>query len=125
MSSPKLSQTALYEILVSEVESLKTTKRDYEKTLSKIGEHLNRLEALYKEPISVDTKSMQEEHLRIKTTLSRGLYIPNWLWISFVSLFVVLCLSVCWNYRQYVINKLYSNHIERAEAHIEELEKKK
>src|SRR5437868_2690924 len=110
MSQPKLSQTTLYEILVSEVESLKTTKRDYEKMLSKTSEHLNRLETLYKEPISVDTTSMEQEHFRIKCTLSRGLYIPTWLGISFILLLVVLCLSLSSNYKQYAINKNYSNY---------------
>lgn len=121
MSQPKLSQTVLYEVLVSEIESLKNTKGEYTKVLSQISQHLNRLEELYKQPISVDIKAMCQEHERIKYTLDRGLYIHKWLAISFLCLIVGFCISVGFNYKQYITNQTHREHIEYAKEYIQEL----
>lgn len=122
MSGPKLSQTALYEVLVSEVESLKTTKREYDKVLSQVNIHLIRLEEIYKKPISVDTEEMRLEHERIKSTLDRALYFPKWLVISFLIFIVVFFTSIFFNYKQYFTNKKQRNYIQAADSYIEELE---
>lgn len=124
MSKPKLSQTVLYEILVKEIESLKKTKNDYNRMNNQITAHLQRLEALYQQPICVDISSMRAEHENIKTTLHRGLYIPNWLVISLFCLTIGLGLSVGFNYKQYLTNKHQRTYIRHAEAYIEELEAK-
>jgi hypothetical protein len=122
MIQPKLSQTVLYEVLVSEIESFKTTKRDYDKILSQTSEHLRRLEELYNKPIPVDIEAMRVEHARIQSTLHRGLYIPKWLVISFLCLIVGFCISVAFNYKQYVTIEDQYTYIERAGTYIEELE---
>ena len=122
MSQPKLSQTALYEVLVSEIETLKNTKREYDKILNQTSAHLQRLEDLYKEPISVDTEAMCREHARIESTLDRGLYIPQWLGISFLCLSLGFGISIVFNYKQYITTKHQRAYIEHAESYIEELE---
>jgi hypothetical protein len=121
MSGPKLSQTALYEVLVSEVESLKNTKGEFTKILSQINAHLIRLEELYKQPIPVDIEAMRQEHERIKSTLARGLYFPKWLVISFLCFIVAFSTSVFFNYRQYFINREQNELIEQAKEYIQEL----
>jgi hypothetical protein len=122
MSQPKLSQTVLYEVLVSEIESFKTTKRDYDKILNQTSTHLNRLEELYNQPISLDIEAMRQEHERIKSTLDRALYFPKWLVISFLCLVIACCISVFFNYKQYFTNKDQRTYIEYAHSYIEELE---
>ena len=67
---------------------------------------------------------MKREHENIKTTLHRGLYIPQWLGISWLCLVVGLGVSVVLNYKQYVTNKHQRAYIEQAEAYIEELHAK-
>jgi len=122
MSQPKLSQSVLYEVLVSEIESLKKTKKEYNRVYSQISDHLQRLEALYNQPICVDTGAMREEHENIKATLHRGLYIPNWLGISWLCLVLGFSVSVVFNYKQYVANKHQRVYIQHAKAYIDELE---
>ena len=124
MSKPKLSQTVLYEILVKEIESLKKTKNDYKRVNNQITDHLQRLEALYQQPICVDIEGMKREHENIKTTLQSSLSIPNWLVIVLLCLTVGLGLSVVFNYKQYAKNRYQRAYIEHAEAYIEELEAK-
>jgi hypothetical protein len=121
MSQPKLSQTVLYEVLVSEVESLKNTKGEYTKILSQINAHLNRLEELYKQPIPVDIEAMRAEHECIKFTLDRALYIPKWLVISFLCFVLAFCISLGFNYQQYFTNKEQGELIEQAKEYIQEL----
>lgn len=122
MSGPKLSQTALYEVLVSEIESFKNTKRDSSKILQDTTAHLKRLEELYNKPIFVDIKEMRQEHQRIKETLQRGLYFPKWLVISFLCLTLGFLISLLFNYKQYITNRDQQHYIERAHSYIEELE---
>jgi hypothetical protein len=112
MSQPKLSQTVLYEVLVSEIESFKMTKRAYDKILHKTSEHLNRLEELYHKPICVDIEAMRQEHVRIKCTLDQGLYIPQWLAITFMCLVLGFGISLFFNYRQYITKKYQREYIE-------------
>ncbi len=122
MSSPKMSQTVLYEILVREVESLKRTKGDFDKILGVISDHLKRLEELYKQPIAVNIDAMVEEHERIKSTLSRGLYLPKWLVITFLSLVLGLRISLFFNYKQYITNNDHLDYIRETHRYIKELE---
>lgn len=89
MSSPKLTQSVLLEILVKEVESLKQTKASYDVILSQTTSHLERLEKLYHQPIAVDTASLEREHTLLKETLKTGIYLPSW----FLSLFLALSLG--------------------------------
>lgn len=121
MSQPKLSQTVLFEVLVSEVESLKNTKRGYDKILKEISTHLNRLEELYNKPITVDIEAMRAEHERIKDTLERGLYFPKWLVITFLCFVVVFSVSVGFNYKLYFTNRDQREQIEYAKEYIQEL----
>jgi hypothetical protein len=122
MSGPKLSQTALYEILVSEFESIKNTKGEFNKILSQINAHLTRLEQLYNKPITVDIADMSQEHERIKTTLERGLYFPKWAVNIFLCLVLVLAISLFFNYSQYITNKEQLHYIRKANTYIEKLE---
>ena len=46
MSKLQLSQTALYEILIEEIEILKKASKEFTKVYSQIDEHLQRLETL-------------------------------------------------------------------------------
>lgn len=124
MSKPTLTQTELYNVLVSEVESLKATKGEYTKLLGGISENLKRLEELYNKPISLDIEEMRREHERIKSTLAKGLYIPKWLAISFPSLILVMGISLFFNYRQYVSTNKQYRYIEWLESKLEsQLEK--
>jgi predicted PurR-regulated permease PerM len=124
MSQPKLSQTALFEVLVSEFESIKNTKGEFNKILTQINTYLIRLEELYNKPIFVDIKDMREEHERIKETLARGLYFPKWLVITSLSFFLAFSISLFFNYQMYFTNKKQRTYIERAISYIEELEGK-
>jgi archaellum component FlaC len=121
MSQPKLSQTVLYEVLVSEVESLKNTKGEYTKILSQVNAHLNRLEELYKQPIPLDIEAMRQEHERIKSTLDRAIYFPKWLVITFLCFVLAFSISLGFNYKQYFTNKEQREHIEYAKEYIQEL----
>ncbi|WP_186292526.1 hypothetical protein [Cardinium endosymbiont of Dermatophagoides farinae] len=49
-----MSQKVLIEVLIQEIESLKRSKKDYEKILSITTDHPNRLEALHHQPIPID-----------------------------------------------------------------------
>ncbi|MGI2298216.1 hypothetical protein ACRRVB_00030 [Candidatus Cardinium hertigii] len=90
-SSSNLSQKVLIEVLVEEIESLKRTKKDYEKILSTTSDYLNRLEVLHNQPIPIDIRPIQKEHANILHTLKRFITIPVWLWvilsISIIGLF--------------------------------------
>jgi len=123
MNAPKLTQTALLEVLVAEIESFKNTKKEYDKILKETSVNLQRLEELYNKPISVDTHDMRQEHQRIQATLHRALYIPQWLGISFLCLVIALVLSVSFNYKQYLKIKDQRDLIEYAKLYIEDLEK--
>lgn len=121
MSNPKLSQTALYEVLVCEIESLKTTKGAYSKVIREIDMHLARLEELYKQPIPVDIKPLRSAEERIQDKLDKGFYIPKWLIHTFIGISLALCLSLSFNYRQHLINRDQVEQIEDAKAYIQEL----
>jgi predicted transcriptional regulator len=121
MSNPKLSQTAIFEILVSEVESIKNTKGEFNKILTQINAHLIRLEELYKQPIPVDIEAMRQEHERIQSTLARGLYFPKWLVITFLCFVVLFSISIGLNYKQYFTNQEQAELIEQAKEYIQEL----
>jgi hypothetical protein len=121
MSQPKLSQTALFEVLVSEFESIKNTKREFNKILTQINAHLIRLEQLYNKPIPVDTNALHLAEQRIQDTLDTGFYIPKWLVNTFLTICLVLFLSLCFNYKQYVTNKDQGELIEQAKEYIQEL----
>lgn len=124
MKAPKLTQTQLYEVLVAEIESFRTTKREYDKILSRISEHSKRLDELYHTPICVDIRAMREEHARIQSTLQKGLYIPQWLVVSFLFLILGLGISLFFNYKQYATTEQeHREYIEYVKPYIEELEK--
>ena len=124
MSGPKLTQTALLEVLVSEIQSFKNTKGDYDKILKETSAHLNRLEDLYQKPISVNTEAMRQEHIRIQSTLHKGLYIPKWLGIGSFCLLIALSISLCFNYKQYSSLKEERNYTKELELYIKKLKEK-
>ena len=101
-SSSNLSQKVLIEVLVQEIESLKRTKKDYEKILSTTTHHLARLETLHHQPIPIDIGPMQKEHANIMHTLKRFITIPVWLWVILSISVVGLFLSGWYNYHQYI-----------------------
>ena len=101
-SSSNLSQKVLIEVLVQEIESLKRSKKDYEKILSTTTDHLNRLEELYNRPIPIDLGPMQKEHAGIIHTLQRFITIPVWLWVTLSISVVRLLFSGWYNYHQYI-----------------------
>lgn len=101
-SSSNLSQKVLIEVLVEEIESLKRTKKEYEKILLTTTDHLNRLEHLYNRPVPLDIGPMQKEHAGIIDTLKRFITIPVWLWITLSISVVGLFLSGWYNYHQYI-----------------------
>lgn len=101
-SSSNLSQKVLIEVLVQEIESLKRSKKDYEKILSTTTDHLKRLEHLYNQPVPIDIGPMQKEHVNILHTLQRFITIPVWLWVTLSISVVGLFLSGWYNYHQYI-----------------------
>lgn len=101
-SSSNLSQKVLIEVLVQEIESLKRSKKDYEKILSATTDHLNRLEELYNRPIPIDIGPLQKEHENIIHTLKHFIIIPVWLWVTLSISVVGLFLSSWYNYHQYI-----------------------
>lgn len=124
MSKPKLTQTELFDILIEEVESIKAAKEDCAKLVKGISEHMGRLEMLVKEPILVYIESMDSAHERIKFTLEKGIYIPKWLAISFLALVLGICMSLFFNYKQYVNRNKQYRYIEWLEGKVgEKLEK--
>ena len=125
MSKLQLSQTALYEILVDEVESLMKTRDNFNKMHKQVEEQLKRMEALHEEPIPVDVMALQVVHDDISHTLSRGFYVPQWLGKSVVAVLLSLSVSLFFNYRQDVKIREQRYYIEIAEDHIQKLEGKK
>ena len=116
MSQPKLTQSVLLEVLVAEIENFKKTKEDYAKILTQTTEHLTRLEALYQQPINVDIAAMQQEHVFIKKTLEKGIYLPRWIVIIMLGLFTGISVSLSFNYKLYKLNQdaqAYIDHLER------------
>jgi len=101
-SSSTLSQKVLLEVLVEEIESLKRTKKDYEKILSITTSHLSRLEALYNRPLTIDMAPLQEEHVHIRRTLKGFITIPVWLWVTLSISITSLFLSIWYNYHQHI-----------------------
>jgi hypothetical protein len=101
-SSSNLSQKVLIEVLVEEIESLKHTKKDYEKILSTTTAHLSRLEELHNQPISIDIGPIQKEHADIRHTLKGFITIPVWLWVTLSISIIGLFLSSWYNYHQYI-----------------------
>ncbi|MHB9147333.1 MAG: hypothetical protein ACYC2U_02720 [Candidatus Amoebophilus sp.] len=124
MSGPKLTQTELLNVLVSEIESFKTTKKAYNDIAQETSQHLKRLEDLYNKPISVDTEAMRQEHVRIQQTLHKGLYIPRWLGISYLCLVIALGISLCFNYKHYFLLKDGRNYINELDLYVKELKEK-
>ena len=125
MSKLQLSQTALYEILVDEVESLTKTRDNFNKMHSQVEEQLKRMEALHEEPIPVDLIALQKAHNEMIDTLARGFYIPQWLVRSVGAILLSLSVSLFFNYRQDVKIREQRYYIEAAEHHIQKLEGKK
>ncbi len=125
MSVPQLSQNKLFEVLevlISQSETLKENKKDSDKLLTATRQQLDRLEELIKEPVAVDIEAMRIEHERIKSTLEKGLAIPKWMAISFLSLILALGISLFFNYKQYVTIKSAIKYIGWANGRIKELE---
>ena len=98
-----MSQKVLIEVLIQEIESLKRSKKDYEKILSITTDHPNRLEALHHQPIPIDIGPMQKEHANILHTLKRFITIPVWLWVILSISVISLFLSSWYNYHQYIL----------------------
>ena len=117
MSEPKLTQSVLLEVLVAEIESFKKTKEAYVKILTQTTEHLKRLEELYQQPINVDIAAIQQEHVFIKKTLQKGIYLPRWIAMLMLGLFTGIAVSLSFNYKLHKLNQ-------DAKAYIEHLEKK-
>lgn len=101
-SSSNLSQKILIEVLVEEIESLKRSKKDYEKILSTTTDHLKRLEHLYNQPVPIDMVPIQKEHAAIRHTLKHFITIPVWLWVILSTSIIGLFLSSWYNYHQYI-----------------------
>ncbi|MEM9416986.1 MAG: hypothetical protein AAF963_01380 [Bacteroidota bacterium] len=117
MSKPQLSQTTLYEILTKKVQSLINTEKEFKKVCEQIDEQLQRVEALHQEPIPIDVEDLQLLHQDMSRTISRGLYVPQWLVRSIVAILLALSLSLFFNYRQ-------DKKIRKQQYHIEAMEKK-
>lgn len=118
MSPPKLTQSVLLEVLVAEIESFKKTKESYGKILTQTSAHLDRLEELYRQPISVDIAAMQQEHSAIKETLRKGLYLPRWLLVTILGLFMSLAISLVFNYKHAKLNEAAKDYIDHLEEKI-------
>lgn len=118
MSPPKLTQSVLLEVLVAEIESFKKTKESYGKILTQTSAHLDRLEELYKQPISVDIAAMQQEHSAIRETLRKGLYLPRWLLVTILGLFMSLAISLVFNYKHHKLNEAAKDYIDHLEEKI-------
>ena len=123
INKPKLSQSALYEVLVTEIESLKKSRKEYKAIYERTSAQLKSMEALCQQSIPVNTTAMEREHENIRRTLQRALYIPRWLAISWVCLLVGFGLSGFINYRQYVAGRQQRAFLEQAASYIEQLEK--
>ena len=117
MSKPQLSQTTLYATLTKEIQSLINTKKEFKKVCEQIEGQLQRVEALHNEPIPVDVEDLQFVHRQVISTLSEGLYVPQWLVKSIVAILLGLSLSLFFNYRQ-------DRKIRNQKYHIEMMEKK-
>lgn len=117
MSQPKLTQSVLLEVLVAEIESFKKTKESYGKILTQTSAHLDRLEELYKQPINVDIAAMQQDSA-IKETLRKGLYLPRWLLVTILSLFMSLAISLVFNYKHAKLNEAAKDYIDHLEEKI-------
>lgn len=124
MSKPQLSQNTLYEILTKEVQSLINTKKEFKKVCEQIEEQLQRVEALHQEPIPVDVEDLQLLHQDMRRTISRGLYVPQWLVRSIVAVLLSLSISLFFNYRQDRKIRAQRYYIETADFHIQDIEAK-
>lgn len=100
MSKPKLSQTVLLEILVSEIESFKKTQSAHQKLFDSTVQHLDKLDSLYNRPLSIDISPLELAHAQLQTTLKKGLYIPRWMWLIILILSFLLVSSFYVNYIQ-------------------------
>jgi len=88
------------EVLVDELDKLDVTAKKIETAAPRIEQQVQRLEEASKRPLSVDLSLMKEEHARIKETLSRGVYLPRWMMISFLAL-VLLLLGTSFGFHHY------------------------
>jgi hypothetical protein len=122
MKEPKLSQNALYEVLVSKVESLESSRQAYDKLYHGITAELNRIESIHKEPISIDTAAVYTATSHVEQSLTQWTCIPRWFLIVFVCSVFSLVLSLCFNYRQHVINLHDKYLIDRCRKNIAALE---
>ncbi|MCP4746439.1 MAG: hypothetical protein GY874_09915 [Desulfobacteraceae bacterium] len=103
---------------MAEIESFKKTKESYGKILTQTSAHLDRLEELYRQPINVDIAAMKQEHLAIRDTLRKGLYLPRWLLVTILSLFMSLAISLVFNYKHAKLNEAAKDYIDHLEEKI-------
>ena len=121
MKKEQTSQADFYNILVSELKTLETTRKEYERLTHSLKTDLDGFTSLHKQFASLDSKS-DTTCEQIKNVLNDSICIPRWFIIGFLGAVFSLFISLCFNYRQHVINLHNKYFIERCREYIAALE---
>lgn len=124
MSLPKITQSALLEVLVKEVESLKKTQEGYKKILDHTTAHIARLEALHEKPMVVDTTAIEQAQERISQAMAQRILLPKSLLVGIFVVLLLFCISLWGNYAQYMLNMRARAYITHLEEHLDTIEEK-
>lgn len=98
MSTPKLTQSKLFEILVREIESLKKSSEQINQAYWKVEQYMEKINhRMDTYQVPVDIAPMQQETRRLELLLKTHKMVPSWAWkvtLAFIGILMFACFGL-------------------------------